>query len=1180
MGTTAARQYRYLRITPTDAPLEPGSRETGLARLHALGPTEWLLVATDGRLRYYVGTPAEDRARLERLLRGLVPEGYELTPGDPELDGLCPAEPDADREATVDAETAALTLHGRGERPADWQTRLDVAGEEPGLAPLSHVAETFAGHEGRAVYQALLTPKPDWTHEADWRRDRLERHVDTPGQRLVDALVGPTTAAPDETDEHDLDPRHRERLEHLETKDARRSFTVHARAVAHGPDTAATLETLAPAFAAHSGPFYAVDPVVETDRERAMATLERVHTRTPEPDPVRRRLGRRLPLTANSEPKLVTDPTTTPLFCLLDGATLTVDGRRALDATPGERESVPRPTEDALARYHTRGLTLGRPRTQDAEADPEPVSLPPSLQPLHVAWFGRTGAGKSTALVNAMLENHAATDGADILVDPKGDGLPEAYLRAHYAEYGTLENVLYFDCAEVLPALSFFDIRPELEAGIDRTTAVADVVDHYIEILVGVMGHERFHQAVRSPDIIRYLVKALFDPVHGHDAYTHRELQQEARRLHATRDPPPVADEDLQAMLGGVADNSERSFHELMQGVANRIEKIPVNDRLGRVFNHVPDRPSGESHETGGETEGDRRADDVPSDPRFELREFLDEDVVIVVDTGGLRPASRRALTLVLLSTLWGALRQRAREDGEQAEDENADKTGNAPLVNLYLEEAAEFARSDLLSNLLSRGRGFGLSITLAMQFPAQLREQSPRAYQEVLNNVGTVVTGNVAVDSALTDRLATDDQPPSEVGNRLRALSRGEWFTRLPAGFDEAPPRPFVLESLPLPPGHPDGEGLGRTDRVLFDAVFARTTERTRLEHGLTLEATPSTVDEQADEAAASDGDDPSTRVDTALPYTKRLPRTVAYDAETHALRCVRCDSRYDPSHEGMVRAITCCGSLGDVDREDVPICDLNLKLTAAECEASEWSLRQLCFLQAVHNAQQLRYQPLEYDLLNDSMLRLQEYVGIDAAAIDPLVEANLLRHDGDHPHRLYSVTADGRAAIGESFREGVDYGHGKGDLDESSLHVMAVEVGRQYLEQQYVTDPDSPVQTVVPYYEVDDYRLDCAGLDADGEVVVAIEAERVNHDVIRAVPDDFDKMAACDPEEAIWIVMSGAAGHEVLAALNDPPDGPVRVEKTYAKSTPPHQFRIDTPGLTAMYPVDYLRGKLKSGS
>jgi hypothetical protein len=301
------------------------------------------------------------------------------------------------------------------------------------------------------------------------------------------------------------------------------------------------------------------------------------------------------------------------------------------------------------------------------------------------------------------------------------------------------------------------------------------------------------------------------------------------------------------------------------------------------------------------------------------------------------------------------------------------------------------------------------------------------------------------------------------------------------------------------------------------------------------------------------------------------------------------------------MRRAIDCCSSLAETDREDVPICSVNLKLSAAEREASEWSDTQLLFLQAVYNAQQLRYDAVEYDLLRDSMIRLQEYVGVERDAVDDLIDAGLLRHDTDHPHRLYTVTPDGRSTIGESYRRGLDYGHGAGDLEESSQHVLAVEVGRRYLDAEYAADPDSDVTEVVPYYDltreetlpaaaamgskeemaaaVEEYeqrRLDVAGLDGAGDIVVALEAERVNHDLARAAPDDFDKIAECDVDEAIWVVMSQSGGHDVLQALNDPAEGAPRVEKTYAETTPPQQFRIDTPGLTAMYPVEWLRDRI----
>jgi len=65
----------------------------------------------------------------------------------------------------------------------------------------------------------------------------------------------------------------------------------------------------------------------------------------------------------------------------------------------------------------------------------------------------------------------------------------------------------------------------------------------------------------------------------------------------------------------------------------------------------------------------------------------------------------------------------------------------------------------------------------------------------------------------------------------------------------------------------------------------------------------------------------------------------------------------------------------------------------------------------------------------MEDSMLRLQEYTGITNEEIQELLKADVVRHDTDHPHRLYSVPASGRHAIGEQYRQGIDYGHGKGD-------------------------------------------------------------------------------------------------------------------------------------------------------
>lgn len=89
----------------------------------------------------------------------------------------------------------------------------------------------------------------------------------------------------------------------------------------------------------------------------------------------------------------------------------------------------------------------------------------------------------------------------------------------------------------------------------------------------------------------------------------------------------------------------------------------------------------------------------------------------------------------------------------------------------------------------------------------------------------------------------------------------------------------------------------------------------------------------------------------------------------------------------------------------------------------------------------------------------------------------------------------------------------------------------------------------------------------------MVAVEVERCNDDIRTAVPDDYDKMAACDPEAAIWVVPTHADGHTVLQALNDPLEGPFRIEKEYSESMRVSRFRIDQPGFTEMRTIEQLQ-------
>ncbi|MEA5406134.1 hypothetical protein VB773_00105 [Haloarculaceae archaeon H-GB2-1] len=804
--------HPYLHIRPTDDELDPESVATTFERLHQLEPSieeswldrllgsprptiEWLLTTThetaDPTVAYYATIdPPEDLDALERHLRTLFPDSYEIDRVDvhPAVELL---------QSDTDATPAGVTFHGESERRQDYLTRLtpfetfydDV--DDTHQVPLSALVETLANAPVPCVYQALVQPIGNLTPRLTERERAIERGRDSVGDTLLAELLG-------EPEEYTPDASDRRRLDELAAKNGRRAFAVNARLLLYPPATDDTaVETFASdlttAFGHVGQTSYDVGGTHHAD---ATDLRDDVRDRTvtlPDYDDLRNYL----PFSRTRSTAIVADPAELGSFCLLDGAALTGAGTRALAPTPSERTALPTPPPEQLQTYQGRGLPLGVPLSADDTSTDDPLVLPPELQPLHVGWFGKTGSGKSTGLVNAILDNHAATRGADILIDPKGDGMAVEYLRAHYARYGSLDNVRYFDCADTLPAIPVFDVREELDAGVPRATAVEDAIDHYLEMLAAIMGEERFQQAVRSPDVIRYLLQALFDPVHGADAFPHGDLLDAQRGLQDRQSAPPVSDDDLEALLAGVVATDTKSFEKVMQGVANRIEKIPADRRLARIFNHVPDQ------------------DD---DTTFDLADVLDENAVVILDTGELRTEAQRVLALVVLSNLWTALRRRARRAG--GEEYESDATADLPLVNLYVEEAASVAVSDLLQELLAQSRSFGCSITLATQFPGQLRAQDEAVYRELLNNVSTYVTGNVAVDPQLTQRLATDDMPPrkSAIACAPSAVASG-WSPFPPTSTTPNPARSSSSRSR-CRPATPRGHSR-------FEALKFRTSSR-----------------------------------------------------------------------------------------------------------------------------------------------------------------------------------------------------------------------------------------------------------------------------------------------------------------------------------------------------------------
>jgi hypothetical protein len=497
----------FIHLSPTADTFTPSTVTAQFTRLYYLlastktpSTLEWVLV-TDGSdtgpIEYVLSVDTALASTIEAWCRELVPNSFDIstTMTDP-LRCLSPADADADPddralESYAPPRYRAVEFVGVTDRREDWQTtltRYDEFTDKQSRLPLATVVSALADASVPMAVQILVRPYPDWRHHALDRKQRLKQGRETAFQRFFEDWVLST-----DSENNVSDPRVRSRVDALDEKDAQHSFVVTARAVAATTDQRAQLPDCTPvstAFSHLNGDHYRIEGRIH-DGDRAKSIYESLRNRVVV-DPEHAKLTARLPWTDHASRGLVMDGCELPLLCLVDAATLPTKAHRALAPTPTDEHGLPRPPRDRIERYRTAGLTLGHAQTADGDAEAVPISLPPALQPLHLGMFGRTGSGKSSTLVAALLANHAATDGADIFIDPKGDGMADDYLKAHYAKYGSLDDVYYFDCTETLPALSFFDIRDQLDAGIDRTTAVEDVVDHYIDILIGIMGRDRF----------------------------------------------------------------------------------------------------------------------------------------------------------------------------------------------------------------------------------------------------------------------------------------------------------------------------------------------------------------------------------------------------------------------------------------------------------------------------------------------------------------------------------------------------------------------------------------------------------------------------------------------------------------------------------------------------------------
>ncbi|RJT07159.1 hypothetical protein [Halococcus sp. IIIV-5B] len=807
-----------------------------------------------------VGTASTDSSRGAPLPVGTG----EITPGEPrtantpslgeagtKIVDTVYARPPLDQLTPV-----GVRWRAKVEQTDDWMTSLkrysekvytSASSEEieahEGEPPLTTVIEYLTKAKQPLAVQIRFSPMEDWTDAREDREDEIQQ-VERQGSEWTRFFTGifetsqpvpqnedeyyynqPREPAPEEPVEPLQGSDDANRMEMLEEMRQRESFIVNMCAFGVlGPDQQSPdaeldrrLNQLTSAFQAFNGPLYRVvghrlgggylaDRELNREFERFINhTIDTTNTHFWNP----------------RKPRMdfVLDPDELANFIVVPPTHhLSVKAKRGTRAQQQTQSPLPRPHSGVMD--HLRGaLEVGYALNENGHPEDEPVGIPVSSLNKHYARFAATGGGKSIAAGNDGLSITRNTCGPMFSIDAKGGGFMKNYMRAYSAEFGQdalEENIIYFDFPDELPGISFFDIRADLEAGRSRPDAVQDVADQFVEILKVVFGYERFEEAKTAGNLIRYLVKFLFDKQHGHklglnresaDVFAYKDLEWLVEQIdHVLGDNdeftqlPQCSNDQVRRRIHERVFEHPDTFSNSLEGVKSRLDEVFQDRRLRQIFNNTS--------------------------PELSFPELLDSDKQVLFDLGNMRDSSAETMTAVLMITLFTSLR-------------NHDMTTKPDdyLVNLQIDEAAKVVVSEPMQKFLSEGREFRMCVGLMTQFPKQMQFKGTReVYMNVLNNVRTTLASNINMGEDLAESFSHEEMDATEASYRLRQMPNGEWMIRtMNPGWTENQPQPFSIRAMEIPPGHPESDDpLTEEEEAEFQEILAQIRERASNEYGV----------------------------------------------------------------------------------------------------------------------------------------------------------------------------------------------------------------------------------------------------------------------------------------------------------------------------------------------------------
>jgi hypothetical protein len=368
---------------------------------------------------------------------------------------------------------------------------------------------------------------------------------------------------------------------------------------------------------------------------------------------------------------------------------------------------------------------------------------------------GQTGVGKSYRLFAPMIEQDIAAGEGVCLIDPHGDLVDNVLDRIPENRIG---DVIVFDPGDLRRPLALNMLEYDLSRPEEKTFIVNELLAIFGKLYdLKTTGGPMFEYYLRNA-LLLLLGDAGNEPCTLLDVpRIFSDAEYRNRKLARCSDPLVV---DFWTKEAAKA-TGDQGLGNMTVYIVSKFASFISNDYMRPIIGQAKSS--------------------------FDFRQVMDGKKILLVKLAKGKIGDQNADLLGMIVT--GRLLLAALSRGDRPEEERTD-------YYLYIDEFQNFT-TDSIATILSEARKYGLALSVAHQFIAQLTDQIREA---VFGNVGSMIAFRVGAPD--TEALLKHFGPEF-TDKDLTSVENGKAFAKLLVSGE--PAKPFSLTCLPPSPGHPE---------------------------------------------------------------------------------------------------------------------------------------------------------------------------------------------------------------------------------------------------------------------------------------------------------------------------------------------------------------------------------------